>query len=122
MIQGQLPSHVFHNQPPISASRGLWAFRTVHRHDSRRTVALVSHAASAVVLDLATEKVIGEIPDTPGAHGIARVPQRGNGRDNNMTIIDLKTLKATGQVPAAPSPDAIYFDANASRVVGFNGR
>jgi DNA-binding beta-propeller fold protein YncE len=72
-------------------------------------------------------KVAGDIPDTPGVHGIAiaRNLNRGfisNGRGNSVTIFDLKTPKATGQVKTGENPDAIQYDPVSGRVFTFNGR
>src|SRR3954451_4439741 len=58
----------------------------------------VSHATHVVVVDTQTNKVVGDIPDTPGVHGFAAVPDLGkgyssNGRENKVSVIDLKTLK-----------------------------
>lgn len=108
---------------PIGGEGG-WDYSTV---DSAAHRIYVSHATHVVVVDLATEKVVGEIPDTPGVHGIALAPQLGkgfisNGRGGNVTIFDLTTLKATGHVPAGQNPDAIYYDARSGRVFVFNGR
>jgi DNA-binding beta-propeller fold protein YncE len=80
-----------------------------------------------VVVDIDANKVVGDIPDTPGVHGIAIAPELGkgfvsNGRGNNVTIFDLKTLKAIGQVPTGENPDSIRYDAVSGRVFTFNGR
>ena len=61
-------------------------------------------------------KVVGDIPDTPGVHGIAIAPElnRGfisNGRGNNVTIFDLKTLKTIGTAATGENPDSIRYDA-----------
>ena len=103
---------------------GGWDYLTV---DNAARRLYVSHATRVVVVDLNTEKVVGEIPDTPGVHGIAIAPKlsRGftsNGRSNNVTIFDLKTLKALGQVQTGQNPDAILYDAPSNRVFAFNGR
>ena len=87
----------------------------------------VSHATHVAVVDVDSGKVVGDIPDTPGVHGIAIAPElnRGfvsNGRGNNVTIFDLKTLKAIGQVPTGENPDSIRYDAVSGRVFTFNGR
>jgi YVTN family beta-propeller protein len=71
--------------------------------------------------------VVGEIPDTPGVHGIALAPEFGrgfvsNGRGNNVTIFDLKTLATTGHVAAGQNPDAIIYDPSTKRVFAMNGR
>jgi DNA-binding beta-propeller fold protein YncE len=80
-----------------------------------------------VVVDLDSGKVVGDIPDTPGVHGIALAPQlnRGfvsNGRSNNVTIFDLKTLKMIGQAATGMNPDSIRFEPVTARVFAFNGR
>jgi YVTN family beta-propeller protein len=87
----------------------------------------VSHATHVVVIDLESNKVVGDIPDTPGVHGIALAPKLNkgfisNGRGNNVTVFDLKTLKSLGQVATGQNPDAIYYEASTNRVFTFNGR
>ena len=77
------------------------------------------------VLDLETGKVIGEIPDLPGIHGVALAPglNRGftsNGRDSSVTIFDLKTLAVLGRVPVGRNPDAIIYEPVTKRILVFN--
>ena len=103
---------------------GGWDYLTV---DSASSRLYVSHATHVVVVDLASGKVVGDIPDTPGVHGIALAPELGkgfisNGRGNNITIFDMKTLKATGTVAAEMNPDDICYDRGSQRVFAFNGR
>src|SRR5262245_16639547 len=79
---------------------GGWDYPTV---DSLARRLYVSHATHVVVVDLDANKVVGDIPDTPGVHGIAIAPElnRGfisSGRANTVAIFDLKTLKVTGTV------------------------
>jgi YVTN family beta-propeller protein len=103
---------------------GGWDYLTV---DSTARRLYVSHATHVVVIDLDSNKVVGDIPDTPGVHGIALAPKLNkgfisNGRGNNVTVFDLKTLKTLGQVATGQNPDAIYYDAASNRVFTFNGR
>ena len=103
---------------------GGWDYLTV---DSGARRLYVSHATHVVVVDLDKNSVVGDIPDTPGVHGIAiaRELDKGfisNGRGNNVTIFDLKTLKATGTVATEMNPDDITYDAGSKRVFAFNGR
>ena len=103
---------------------GGWDYLTM---DSAARRLYVSHATHVAVVDVDSGKVVGDIPDTPGVHGIAIAPElnRGfvsNGRGNNVTIFDLKTLKAIGQVPTGENPDSIRYDAGSGRVFTFNGR
>src|SRR3984893_9531362 len=78
--------------PVLSESKiggeGGWYYLTV---DSAARRLYVSHATHVVVVDLDANKVVGDIPDTPGVHGIAIAPEltRGfvsNGRGNDVTI------------------------------------
>jgi DNA-binding beta-propeller fold protein YncE len=94
--------------------------------DSRRL--FISRAAHVIVLDMDSGKVVGNIPDTPGVHGIALANDLGrgftsNGREGSVTIFDLKTLAPITKVKAVgENPDAILFDPATKRVFTFNGR
>jgi len=103
---------------------GGWDYLTV---DSAARRLYVSHGTHVAVVDLDSNKVVGDIPDTPGVHGIAIAPELNkgfisNGRGNNVTIFDLKTLKTLGTVATGENPDDICYDAGTSRVFVFNGR
>jgi DNA-binding beta-propeller fold protein YncE len=103
---------------------GGWDYLTA---DAAARRLYVSHATHVVVVDLDSNKVVGDIPDTPGVHGIAIADDLGkgfvsNGRGNNVTIFDLKTLKTTGTVATGENPDSIRYDAVSKRVFTFNGR
>src|SRR5215813_14014833 len=104
---------------------GGWDYLTV---DSANRRLYVSHATHVVVVDPDAGKVVGDIPDTPGVHGIAIAPElnRGftsNGRANTVTIFDLKTLKPIGQpVKTGDNPDGIRYEPVSQRVLAFNGR
>jgi YVTN family beta-propeller protein len=87
----------------------------------------ISRATRVVVVDADTLAPIGEIPDTPGVHGIALAKDLGrgftsNGRDDTVSIFELGTLKALGRVKTGTNPDAILYDAPTHRVFAFNGR
>jgi len=85
----------------------------------------VSHASKIVVADTETGAIVGEIPDTPGVHGIALAPDLGrgftsNGRANSSTIVDLKTLKPLGTVTTGVNPDSIRYLPDRKEVWTFN--
>ena len=85
----------------------------------------VSHATKVVVIDTSTDKVVGEIPDTNGVHGIAFAEKLGkgfisNGRDDSVTVFDLKTLKTLANVKVGKNPDCILFDPATDRVFAFD--
>lgn len=103
---------------------GSWDYLTV---DTAARRLYVSHATHVPVLDLDSGKVVGDIPDTPGVHGIAIASDLGkgfvsNGRDNSVTIFDLKTLKVLDKVKVGENPDSILYDPTTKRVFTFNGR
>lgn len=84
----------------------------------------VSHNAEVVVIDTATNKVIGRISDTPGVHGIvvgAGKVFTSNGRENKVSVVDpasFATLSKTDSGGA--NPDAITYDATRNEVWVFN--
>lgn len=95
--------------------------------DSAARRVYVSHGSHVVVLDADTYAVVGDIPDTPGVHGIAVAPELGrgfisSGRANSATFFDLKTLKTIGTYPTGTNPDAIAYEPVTKRVFTFNGR
>jgi DNA-binding beta-propeller fold protein YncE len=103
---------------------GGWDYLTV---DGAARRLYISRSTHVMVVDIDTDKVVGDIADTPGVHGIALAPElnRGftsNGKANTATIFNLKTLKVFGQVKTGENPDAILYDPASRRVFTFNGR
>src|SRR5712671_1164093 len=93
--------------------------------DARRVY--ISHGSHVVVMNADTYAIEGDIPDTPGVHGITVAADLGrgftsNGRANTVTIFDLKTLKTIGTAKTDANPDAIIYDPATKRVFTFNGR
>jgi DNA-binding beta-propeller fold protein YncE len=87
----------------------------------------LSRATHVAVIDADSGKLVGDIPDTPGVHGIALAPEFGrgfvsNGREGTVTIFDLNSLKAVGKIAVGQNPDAILYDPASKRVFTFNGR
>src|SRR5258708_18001655 len=80
-----------------------------------------------MVVDADSGKVLGDIADTPGVHGIALDADLGrgftsNGREHTVSIFDLKTLATRSKVKVGQNPDAILFDPATKRVFTFNGK
>src|SRR5262245_40325378 len=84
----------------------------------------VSHNADAVVIDTATEKIVGRITDTPGVHGIAVGAGKvftSNGRENKVSVVDPATLATVTKIDTGgANPDAITFDPTRNEVWVFN--
>ncbi len=108
---------------PLGGEGG-WDYLTV---DSLSRRLFISRATHVVVVDIDTDKIVGDIANTAGVHGIAIASElkRGftsNGKANTSTIFDLKSLKVLGQVKTGENPDAILYDPASKRVFTFNGR
>ena len=87
----------------------------------------ISRATHVIVIDADSGKPVGDIPDTPGVHGIALAPELGrgfvsNGREGTVTIFDVETLKLITKVKVGDNPDAILYDPASKRVFTFNGK
>src|SRR5262245_21516242 len=88
---------------------GVGGFDYVTLDSSARRL-YVSHATRVDVLDADTGKVVGEIPDTPGVHGIAiasdfRHGFTSNGRENKVSMFDLSTLELIKKIDVGMGPD-----------------
>ncbi len=103
---------------------GGWDYLTL---DSQSRLLYISRGTHVIVLDADSGTVEGDIPDTPGVHGIALAPDLGrgfvsNGREGTVTIFDIKSLKLISKVKVGENPDAILYDSATKRVFTFNGR
>src|SRR5437016_5305466 len=95
--------------------------------DSANHRLYISHGTQTEVVDTATDKLVGTIPDTKGVHGIAVAADLGrgytsDGGDNDVTVFDLKTLKVLSKVKTGQNPDAIIYEPVSHRIFTFNGR
>ncbi len=83
----------------------------------------VSRGTHVMVVDGATGKVLGDIPDTPRVHGIGLVAKHNhgfttNGGDSTVTMFDLKTLAVIKKIPVKTGGlDGIMYDDNMDRII-----
>jgi len=82
----------------------------------------VSRATHVMVVEGATGKVLGDIPDTPGVHGVGIVPKSGhgfttNGGDQTVTMFDLKTLNVIKKIKVGPGLDGIMYDEADGKII-----
>ena len=103
---------------------GGWDYLSVD-HDSHRL--FISRSTHVMVMDTETGVLVGDIPNTPGVHGIALANKlnkgfTSNGRDNSVTVFDLKSLKELARVKVGTNPDAIVYEPQSNRVFTMNGR
>src|SRR5947209_8176362 len=83
----------------------------------------VSRGTHMMVVDGATSKVLGDIPNTPGVHGAGLATKAGhgfttNGGDSTVTMFDLKTLAPIKQIKVAEGGlDGIMYDEADDKII-----
>ena len=107
----------------LIGGEGGWDYPTF---DSTGKRLFLSRGSHVQVVDTRRDTLVGDIPNTPGVHGVALVPSVGhgftsNGRDSSVTVFDLRTLATLARIklPAA-NPDAIIYDPFSKHVFTFN--
>ncbi|MGA2396959.1 MAG: YncE family protein [Steroidobacteraceae bacterium] len=107
---------------PLGGEGG-WDYPTADPAAHRLYLSRATHVA---VIDTRTGKSSGDVPDTPGVHGIALAPEfkRGYasaGKANAVIVFDLDTLRPTTSITVGAHPDAIVYDHRTHEVVALNG-
>ena len=83
----------------------------------------VSRASHVMVVDGPTGKVLGDISDTPGVHGVGIAPKAGHGfttdsGDANVMMFDLKTLAPIKKIPITQNGlDGITYDEPDDKII-----
>jgi len=103
---------------------GGWDYPSV---DPAAHLLYLSRATHVAIVDTASGKIVGDIADTPGVHGIALAADLGRGYisagiTNRVKVFDLHTRKVIDNIAVGAKPDAILYDPYTHRVVAFNGR
>jgi len=103
---------------------GGWDYLTA---DSAGHRLFIARATRVMVTDTESGKQLGEIPDTPGVHGVALDYEIGrgftsNGREDTVTVFDLRSLAVEKKIKVGSGPDAILYDSFSKRVFTFNGK
>jgi DNA-binding beta-propeller fold protein YncE len=86
----------------------------------------ITRSTHVIVVDPEQGKIVGDISDTQGVHGIAFADEfnkgfTSNGRSSNSTIFDLTSLKVIGDAPTDKGPDGLIYDPFSKRAFSFNG-
>jgi YVTN family beta-propeller protein len=108
---------------PLEGS-GRWDYLYVDTESRRLFMTRATHVA---VLNADTGAVLGDIPDTPNAHGIAIANELGvgfisSGGENKVSVFDLKTLKVLTKIETGGNPDSIFFHPATHTVFVQNGK
>ena len=109
---------------PVGAEGG-WDYVRVDP-DAKRIY--LSRGDHMMVVDETSGKVVGDLPNTKGIHGMALVADMNKGYTSNggaatVTVFDLKTLKPITEIKTTgENPDSIIYDPATKRVFTFNAR
>jgi YVTN family beta-propeller protein len=107
---------------PLGGDGG-WDYLSV---DSSRHLLYLSRATHVAILDTQTGKIVGDIGDTPGVHGIAIAADVGRGyisagKVDQVKVFDLSTRKIVADIAVGSKPDAILYDQGTRQIFAFNG-
>jgi len=113
----------FIKEVPLPGDGG-WDYLTV---DSAARRLYISHGMEVIVMDLTTDKVIGEITNTSGVHGVTLAPELGRGmvtcgREDKAAFVDLKTLELLSKADTGANPDSMLYEPGRQEFYTFNGR
>ena len=107
---------------PVGGDGG-WDYLSV---DSARHLLYLSRATHVAILDSQTGKLVGDIGDTPGVHGIAIAADVGHGyisagKADQVKVFDLNTRRIITSLAVGSKPDAILYDQGTRQIFAFNG-
>jgi len=121
--EGEGSKHQIVKKLPLEGG-GRWDYVTVDPESHRVYIARATHVS---VLDSETGAVVGDIPDTPGVHGVAVAPDLGigfisEGGAAKVAVFDLKTLKVESTIATGENPDSILYHPATHLVFVQNGK
>lgn len=122
MVAALVAYHVAHTY--VLGGTGGWDYLS---YDAASHRLFISRATHVMVVDPRSGTIVGDVPNTPGVHGIALAPElnkgfTSNGTDGTVTVFDLATLATLAVIQTgAKNPDGIAYDPATARVFTFNG-
>ena len=108
---------------PLTGAEG-WDYLSL---DAKRNRLFVSRGRHVQVMDTKTGKLVGEIADTDGVHGVAFVQDlklgfTSNGKANTVTVFNLDTLATVDTIKVSGvKPDFIFYEPAHKRIYTSNG-
>ncbi len=109
---------------PVTGTEG-WDYLAV---DSKRDHLFVSRSDHVQVLDTKSGKVVANIADTAGVHGVAIAQDlnlgfTSNGKSDTITVFELASLKTIDTVKTTGAgPDSILYYPPLKQIYSFNRR
>ena len=110
-------------QYPLTGAEG-WDYLSF---DAKRSRLFISRVRHVQVMDTKTGKLVGEIADTDGVHGVAfaqdlKLGFTSNGKANTVTVFDLDTLAPVDSIKVTGvKPDFIFYEPAHKRIYTSNG-
>src|SRR2546425_4257632 len=122
-LAAQSPAHYQITHTFVLGGEGRWDYVIP---DPPRHRVFIARQDRVMVVDENDGKLLGEIRDIHGAHGVALVENAHHGfatsgNDSAVVMFDPNTFQVLGRIPAAEDADAIVYDAASNRVFTFNG-
>src|SRR3989442_6455555 len=122
-LAAQSPAHYQITHTFVLGGEGRWDYVIP---DPPRHRVFIARQDRVMVVDENDGKLLGEIRDIHGAHGVALVERAHHGfatsgNDSAVVMFDPTTSQGWGRIPAAEDADAIVYDAVSNRVFTFNG-
>ncbi|MFZ6760352.1 YncE family protein [Undibacterium sp. Ji50W] len=98
---------------PLAGNTTRWDYASL---DGNNGLLFLAHLGDSVVtvVDTKAQKVVADIPNIAGVHGVLVIPELGRvyasaTGSNEVVAIDIKTLKVTARMPAGDYPDGIAY-------------
>src|SRR5215475_10827703 len=111
-LLAQTPHHYQITHTYELGGEGSWDYVTP---DPPRHRVFIGRQNRVMVVDTRTGKLVGEVPDIHGAHGVAlaMAAHHGfatSGNDSSVVMFDPVSFKVLGRIPAAEDADALTYD------------
>jgi len=91
--------------------------------DSRTGLLFIAHLGAGIVsvFDIKTQRIVANIPQVAGVHGVLAVPVLGRvyasaTDDNQVAVIDERTLRVIARIPGGDYPDGLAYDPRDQKV------
>ncbi len=108
-----VPLKVIHPDIPLAGEPNRFDYVTI---DPQRRLLFIAHLGSGIVtaVDLRSERVIANVENVPGVHGVLAVPALGEvfatATDRNrLDVISEQTFRVIAQAPAGVYPDGMTY-------------
>ncbi len=122
-LPAQAPAQYQITHTYVLGGDGSWDYVTP---DPAHQRVFIGRQNRVMVVDERDGRLLGEVTDIHGAHGVALVDAAHHGfatsgNDSSVVMFDPTTFQVLGRIPAAEDADAIIYDPVSNRVFTFNG-